>query len=406
MIMGSEFLNREKHVYSIELVDKLYPELIAELDPGRYFHPSSPSLGEWANDPRSGDHHTYDCVWQYPHKLFPNFISEHIRTAPPVMHSLKKIVRGELWPKGYDGKFTHGQEFPMPESWMERSHHPVQGHIKTGPYWEFYDADNAYDHVYRFAASYAKEMRAGLERARMGGPDESVPPQFRTKGHFSCKLNDTWPKVYCAVIDYFQEGFMPYYATLRAQEPVLVCFDIRDSIHLWLVNDSAEDVSGTVRFGLFDIEANRFALEREFRATMKQGESGIVFDVDELKFFKKFYLPCATFDDDGGLWHSASIDYCCVERHYRFPEARLSARIAGNDIEIRTDSFARCVEITGAQGQDPFGWLFSDNYFDLLPGETKRVRILGKTQGSITLKPHYSRHSTTLFYRRGAVEGS
>lgn len=60
---------------------------------------------------------------------------------------------------------------------------------------------------------------------------------------FSCKLNDTWPKIYCAVIDYFGEGYMPYYATKRAQEPILLCFGIRpERINLWLVNDSAEDI--------------------------------------------------------------------------------------------------------------------------------------------------------------------
>ena len=400
-IMGSEFIQANKPVLGIEMLQEDFPALVAELDPNRYYHPSSPSGGEWANDPRYGDHHTYDCVWQYPYKEYPNLVSEHIRTAPPVMHSLAKIIRGELWPEGYDGRFLPGQTFPMPENWMERSHQPVQGHLKTGPYWEYYDADNAYDHIYRFAAAYAQEMRDGLERARMGGPDGNTLPEFRTKGHFSCKLNDTWPKVYCAVIDYFQEAFMPYYATLRGQSPVLVCFDIKDSIHLWLVNDTADDITGAVRFGLFDMEKNQFVLEEDFAVAMPQGESGIIYDLDRLHFFKKSYLLYARFQDEQGEWSNSVIDYCCVERQYNFPEARLSAKIVDDMIEITTDRFARCVEITGMHGTDPFGWLFSDNYFDLVPGEIRRVRILGKKQGNITLKPHYSQHKTTLFYHHG-----
>lgn len=401
-IMGSEFLNRESPIYGIEPLMEDYPELVGALDPGRYYHLSSPSGGEWANDPRVGDHHTYDCIWYYPYKEFPNFTSEHIRTAPPAMHSLKKIIRGDLWPEDYDSRFYPDDVFPMPPSWMERSNHSAQGHIKTGPYWEYYDADNAYDMVYRFAAAYGQEMRDGLERIRMGGPDGSTPPARRSKGHFSCKLNDTWPKVYCAVIDFFQEGFHPYYATLRGQEPVLVCFDVRDEIKLWLVNDSAEDIAGTVHFGLFDIEKNSFVLEKCFPAAMAQGTSDIVFDLNDLRFFKKSLLLYARFEDETGRTVNTSIDYVDIERHYKFPKAQLDVRVEGDELLIETDRFARCVEITGIRDGDEFGWLFSDNYFDLVPGETKRVRVVSGDRGEITVKAHYSPHRVIIPYEAPA----
>lgn len=397
-IMGSEFLNRKKPVYGIEMLEEDFPRVLAALDPGRYYHKSSPSGGEWANDPRTGDHHTYDCIWYYPYQEYPNFVSEHIRTAPPVLHSLKKIIRGELWPEGYDGRFLPGDRFPMPQTWMERSNYGAKGDIKTGPYWEYYDADNAYDMVYRFAASYAQEMRDGLERVRMGGPDGNTPPARRCKGHFSCKLNDTWPKVYCAVIDFFQEGFMPYYATLRAQEPVLVCFDVKDEIRLWLVNDSPDNISGTITFGLFDIEKNAFVYQKQCRASMRQGDSNILFDLNDLHFFPKNLLLYASFEDDTHTWKNVSIDYLDIERHYRFPEAVISAQLEGDTLVLETDRFARCVEITGDRDGDPFGWLFSDNYFDLIPGEKKRVRIISKISGEITIKAHYSPSVCKVMY--------
>ena len=397
-IMGSEYINRSKPVYGIEMLEEDFPELVGKLDPGRYYHLSSPSGGEWANDPRVGDHHTYDCVWYYPYKDYPHFVSEHIRTAPPVLHSLKRIIKGPLWPEGYDGRFLPGDRFPMPQTWMDRSNYGAKGDIKTGPYWEYYDADNAYDMVYRFAASYAQEMRDGLERVRMGGPDENVPPARRCVGHFSCKLNDTWPKVYCAVIDFFQEGFMPYYATLRAQEPVLVCFDIRDEIRLWLVNDSAEDVDGTVHIGLFSMEENRFVFERVIHASMAQGASGILYNFSELHFFPKDLILYASFQDNEHNIRNVSIDYIDIERHYRFPAAHISVRQEGEELVLTTDRFARCVEITGDRDGDPFGWLFSDNYFDLVPGEEKRVRVVSRMSGEISVKAHYSPEVAKISY--------
>ncbi len=400
-VMGSEFFFRDMPVIGKIVLREDYPALLAELDPGRYYHLSSPSGGEWANDPRVGDHHTYDCIWQYPFYEYPNFISEDIRTSPPVLHSLKRMIHGDVWPEGYDGKFGFGDRFPMPENWMERSNHGAQGHVKTGPYWEYYDADNAADHIYRFGASYAQVLRDNIERIRMGGPTDDLPPAVRSKGHLSCKFNDTWPKCYCATIDYFQEGFHPYYATLRAYAPVILCFDIRNEIRLWLVNDSPAPVRGTVQFGLFDMATNEITFRREVPVEVADADGKIVLDLNYIKYFKKTLLPYARFVDEAGQVVCTAVDYCDVERHYAFPDARLDVRVEGNELVIRTDRFARCVEILGECDGDPFGWLFGDNYFDLVPGDEKRVKILGKLpHGTITLRPHYATQATAVEFVR------
>jgi hypothetical protein len=68
---------------------------------------------------------------------------------------------------------------------------------------------------------------------------------------------------------------------------------------------------------------------------------------------------------------------------------------------LRTDTFARCVVLSGNAEGDAFGWSFEDNYFDLMPGETKVVKILGDhTQGRITAKPWYSPHVPTVDWTR------
>ena len=68
---------------------------------------------------------------------------------------------------------------------------------------------------------------------------------------------------------------------------------------------------------------------------------------------------------------------------------------------MTTDKFARCVTLSGDAQGDAFGWFFEDNYFDLLPGESKVVRILGHhAEGRITAKPWYSPHATTVEWKR------
>ena len=367
--MGSEDQKTNHPFYGEKMQAEDFPELLARLDPRRYYHESSPSGagGRWANDPLVGDYHTYDCIWQYPGSEYPNFISEDIRTAPPVMHSLKKFVRQEnFWPAGYTGKLTSRDKFPLPDSWMERVCIGASMHLKTGPIWEYYDADTPEEMLYRFGAAYGQELRDSMERIRMGSKEGGLYRTQRSKGHFSCKLNDTWPKIYCAVIDYFQEGYIPYYTTKRAQEPVLVCFDIRrETINLWLVNDSAQDVRGTVTFKLFSLPENRFVREQVLEASMPQGCSDILLNLDFLKYFRKYHLLYACFKNEAGEVVNFAIDFVDIERHITFPDARLDVRTEGNTLLITTDSFARCVEITGGRRRRRFWLAFRGQLFRL-----------------------------------------
>lgn len=400
--MGAEYTDRNRPFYGEPIICEDFPDVVQRLDPDKYYHESSPSGGAWSNDPRYGDHHTYDCIWQYPGGEYPNMVSEHIRTAPPVMHSLRKFVKQgeEFWPKDYTGLYTYQSRAPLPDSWMERVCTAAMMDLKTGPVGDFYDADTPEETVYRFGAAYGLEMRRGLEKVRMGSKEGGLYRKQRSRGHFSCKLNDTWPKIYCAVIDYFGEGYIPYYATKRAQEPVLLCFDIRpERINLWLVNDSGEDIRGTVTFALFNPLENKYTDMKKIPASMPQGQSDIVMNLDFLLFFRKYHLLFAKFESEVSEFECSTIDFVDIERHMRFPEAKLDVKLEGNTLIITTDSFARCIELTGDDKGDAFGWMFEDNYFDLLPGQTKKVKILGKhTDGMITVKPHFSPNKVNVAY--------
>ncbi len=86
-----------------------------------------------------------------------------------------------------------------------------------------------------------------------------------------------------------------------------------------------------------------------------------------------------------------------IERQITFPEARLDVQVRDGALVISTDRFARAVVLEGNADGDEFGWLFEDNWFDLLPGETKIVRVLGDhKQGRITARAWYSPHTTEI----------
>ena len=93
-----------------------------------------------------------------------------------------------------------------------------------------------------------------------------------------------------------------------------------------------------------------------------------------------------------------------IERRLTFPDAKLGVQIKNGSLVVSTDKFARCVTLDGDADGDAFGWFFEDNYFDLLPGEEKAVRILGDhAQGRITAKAWYSPHTTTVDWHCAAT---
>jgi hypothetical protein len=86
-----------------------------------------------------------------------------------------------------------------------------------------------------------------------------------------------------------------------------------------------------------------------------------------------------------------------IDRRLVFPEAKLNLSVKGDVLSVSTDLFARCVELDGNDKGDEFGFYFEDNYFDLLPGITKKIRIKGRhTGGIISAKAHYSPHTTSV----------
>lgn len=385
-----------------------YPEVIERLDPGRFYLTSSPCTpegfdGRFSNDFKSGDYHVFTCHYYHPESDYYNFVSEDIRVAPPPKHSMEKIIKGPLWPEGYTGQFRYDDPYPMPMNWIRRTSISNIGHIKTGPIGEYYDADTLDEFMYRFGAAAAQDYRFNIEHIRMGSLEGGLYRSDRSKGHFACKLNDTWPKIYCCPIDYFQEGFHSYYAFRRAQQPILVCFDVRkENITVWLVNDTAEDIEGRVVCKAFMPQSNSFLPGREKSTdiVMPQGCSDIVFDLQDFMAIPRDAILYAWFEDKAGNQLVSSVQHLRMERHMRFPNAHLSVSVEKNELIVTTDQYAHCVEIEGNANGRADGWFFQDNYFDLMPWEIKRVRILGHhREGTIFLKAHYAKEGTTINYK-------
>ncbi len=365
-------------------------ELAARRDPERQFLDSTPMGGAFPNDPQGGNTHGYTNMWFVPGYKHMKFVTEDTRIGPPGLKSLERFFAPEdIWPEDYLPVYSYGKKYPWPDSWDKYA--SCLAEQKIGPAEEFYDADSAGELVYRLGAAQGIYYRRAIEDFRRGRDADSAPEDRRTSGYMFWKLNDSWPQIYSAKVDYFLEPNIPYYFIRRAYEPLMVSFDTSLYLDAWVCNDSAEDFVGVLKINLFDMEKNCVVEQTQRHVEVKAGQSVLAARCDEFTQFSKRYVLFAELYDFLNEVAARTVDYTEIERRLTFPEAELTLAYEDGELIITTDRFAKCVELAGDDDGDAFGWLFEDNYFDLVPGETKRVKILGRhNKGVVSAKAHFS----------------
>ena len=382
-----------------KLLTEDFPALCLELDPQRKYHVSCPYGGEYANDPSVGDTHGSHCMLSFlPGEKYANFVSEHIVTFPPEMKSLTRFIRKEdLWPEGYSDLAVFGKRSCFPPALERRTNNFSQD--KLGPIERFYDATDADSLIYKITAAAGYAYYHLITRLRRGKPVSDAAGPRRCSGYLSWKFNNTWPQFYCGLVDYYGECHIPFFDTKRAFAPVLLNFEVDDHVHLWGVNDTGEDVSGTVTIRVFRMSENRILKEMKVPAAISAGESVVITNLDRLGYFRKDCVLYASLEKDGKQITDTH-EFVDMERHLPFPDARLTIRREGEELIITSDKFARCVELSGvSKDGEAFGWVFSDNYFDLLPFEEKHVAVSGRhKQGTIAAKAHYAQESANYIW--------
>ncbi len=385
----------------LAIFNEIFPSVCAELDPERYYHRSSPDGGAYANDPLGGDTHGYTHIWYVPGNYHPVFLSENCRVSTPAKRTMQRMMKPEdLWPTGYDGMQHKNSELPWPEQWNK--YNSNMGYWKLGDIESYYDATDLDAQLYRIGWGHGDYLRRRVERYRRGRPLEASSNERITKGHLLWKLNNSSNHIFFGVIDYFMEPFIPYYALKRAYEPVLLSFETGNFIHLWMVNDTTRAIRGRVFVGLFDPLMNRMAKQFELPFSIAPDESKVVTNLNQFGQFKKNHILFAYAVADDGRRVAESIDYVDIERHMRFPtDGHISMSVDNGSLVLTSDRYERSVELVGNHDGDEFGWLFEDNYFDLIPGQIKRVRVLGRhDQGRIAAKSYYGNYTAEVEYRR------
>lgn len=398
--MGAE-LDFPGKPYVGDTIFKEYERLCGELHPEAYFQKNSPLKGTFVNDPREGDFHGWNHLWYVPYDRFPVMFSENSRVSPPILKSLKKYIPDpeKLWPTGFQSRRTCYEDNLLPPAWMK---------LKTGPepYWcspveQFYDAKTPEELIYQCQAAHGKLMKQIGERLKRGRPAWQKDGERKCKGQLIWKLNDSWPQIFCSLLDYNLEVGIPYYTVKRVYQAIQVSFDMEDHITIWAVNDSCKDFEGTIEFVLFDPVKNKPVHQFKRDVQVWQGKSKIICDLDYLTQFKREYILYACLKDKMGEVAARNYEFVEIERNLYFPDAKVTLKKEGTYVIVSTNQFARCITLESDMEEPGDGFVFEDNYFDLLPFEERKIKVNGQAMSfKITAKAFYATKSSTIEFKQ------
>ena len=377
---GRWFHRKRSQADYLKIFEYILPQVLKEEDPDTFYWPSSPSSGgslDKPNDPTRGDNHYWD-VW-HGMKPFTDYRNHHFRYVSEFgFQSFPAMATIE--------GFTLPEDRNVFSYVMEKHQRNAAANGKIAEYLsQTYRFPKDFDaFVYASQLLQAQAMQYGVEHWRRH--------RGRCMGALVWQLNDCWPVVSWASIDYHGRWKALHYYEKRFFAPVLIsCHEegvlsqrasvndepkpIRKSARLNVSNETMNDFIGTARWSLRRPDAS---VIREGSFEVKVPALSALW-LEEQDFSGEDTYGCyyayALLDASGQCVSSGTVLFC-PPKHFRFADPKLTARLEGDEIIVTARAYAKSVEILA--GPDT---LLSDNFFDMNAGEA-RVKVLrGEVEG-------------------------
>jgi len=360
-----------------ELFQKIMPDLVKKYDTQRYFHPSSPWGGDnWINGnyPLEGDYHDYSTIRFQPLSSVPLFTTEVCMVSPYSLHNMKKHMSEEdVWPENFRFSVDKPGKKAWPAGWEK--HSIGSAWEKIGRIQDYCDIQTAEDGCRVLGLAHGQYLKERYERQRRGVPDGETDGNRRSWGAAVWRLNDTWPMIYMSVIDYYLEPKIPYYFLKRACEPVLISFEQSDdNVSVWVVNDTPHVLTDSLIVELKSFDGN--TKKRIKRAIhLEASESKRVTDLTH-EFYEILKRRDFLFAQMG---KNSKTHLLWPEKYLRLKSGKISAQFKNEELILRSDYFIKDVALNISETS---GAIFSDNYFNLVPGEAKKIKIINSAGGN------------------------
>ena len=345
---------------------KTLPEVVKEYGGGTAYRPSSPfAFEDTPSDGINGDDHYWgvwhgrDSIGHYNVKR-ARFFSEYGFQSFPEFESVKLYAPQERdWDINSEVMMAH-----------QRAGSYANNLIREYMADEFRVPDNFEDFLYVGMILQGDAIKTAMEAHRRDMP--------YCMGTLVWQHNDCWPVASWAGRDYYGRWKAQQYFARKAYRDILVSPLVKDdTLNVNIISDRRTAVRGTLALKAMTLDG-KVIWQKNIKTTARPLESRKIFASDIRPILGDYTRGQVIFTTEfttGDAEPYTNIAYACRQKYMDYVKPRFSVKVEpaddGFDVTVGTDVFARGVFLS-IDGIDNF---FSDNYFDILPGCERKIRV-------------------------------
>ncbi|CRG89090.1 beta-mannosidase [Talaromyces islandicus] len=380
------------------IYEKLLPDVISEFSPDTTYHPGSPwGDGKTTSDPTVGDMHQWN-VWhgtQEKYQIFETlggrFNSEFGMEAFPHMSTIEYFVKNDA------DKY--------PQSQIIDFHNKADGHERRLATYLVENLRMATDleaYIYLTQVVQAETMMFGYRGWRRQWGDER-----HCGGALLWQLNDCWPTISWAIVDYFLRPKPAFYSVKRVLKSLAVGVQrehhdwsvvharppTRSGYTMWIASSLPEVVYGTVELRFISIVTGQDlqppALFQKV-AIVPNGTTNIVKDgiIDHVTQPEPHVLAARLWV--GNKVVARDVDWPQPFKYLDFSDRGLEVKqqpgsVSGQQIlNISSRKPVKCIVFEERENVR-----LSDSALDIVPGDGQIITATGLNEGDPPLKFRY-----------------
>lgn len=337
-----------------ELIPKTLDSLLAP-EKNRYW-PSSPSIGWGRKESLTlGDSHYWGVWWgmepfEVYQKKVGRFMSEYGFQGMPDWETIKMFTpekERHLQSETVKNHQKHPTGYQTIQTYMER---------------EFPVPVGFEDFTYVSQLLQAHGMKTAIEAHRRA--------KSYCMGSLYWQLNDCWPVTSWSSVDYSGRWKAFHYQAKSSFEPVLVSIAREENkFKVYVVNDLLQAKKGLLKVQLLDFDG-RVLWSKTLEVEVHSNSSKVYFAADERDFAgfnsNETVLSAKLIFSDQEAY--GDLHYFAKPKDMKLAAPTITiSKLDEKTLEITSDVLAKNVFLSCGNIR------FSENYFDLLPGEKKRI---------------------------------
>ena len=363
---GEEIHSRFQIDYD-KLFHECLPALVEKYDGGRFYMHTSPYFANWGRPDtwKVRDSHNWG-IW-YGKKPFESADEEWCRFASEYgFQSFPEMKTIET--------FASPEDYDIASEVMTAHQKSTVGNDLIATSMERY---------FRMPKSFEDFVYVGLVLQGMG-VRHSIEAHRRQRpycmGSLYWQLNDSWPVVSWSSIDYYGNWKALHYQAKRAFEPLFInTLNEGDSLHVYLISDRLEDLNNLkLSMNLMNFQGKELQRREQVVALSANSVNEVYacplgqWMVSE-EHSTSFML--LTLRDKKGKILAQDVHYFVPTKDLDLPRTQIKYKtnfikdhyeVTLSSKELAKDVFIQ-IPVQGAK--------FSDNFFDLLPGERRTILI-------------------------------